>query len=73
MEDIPANVVALAGIIVLGILGFFMLQLGIDTVLLETVIILISGLSGYKIKETIDKKTIEELKAATSVLRPDKN
>lgn len=64
VSDIPPNCVSVAGVIVLGILAYFIMQKGIDTVLLETIIIVISGLCGYKLKESIDKKTIESLRQA---------
>lgn len=66
VSDIPPNCVAVAGVIVLGILAYFLIDRGIDTFLIETILVLIGGLCGYKLKESIDKKTIEELTKAIS-------
>jgi len=73
MNDIPDNIVAIVAIAVLGLIGAVALIRDFNHGILQTIIIMIAGLAGYKIKGIVDEKTIQELQALIKSDKPLEN
>lgn len=69
MEDIPKNAVAVIGMVVLGIIAVFICAKGFNHLMLESIIIIIAGLSGYQIKGTLDEEKIKRYEAEIAHLQ----
>lgn len=66
MEDIPENVLVLAAIICLAVIAAVICYKDIDHLLLEMIIALIAGLTGYKVKDAQVKSAVKKLEASTN-------
>lgn len=73
VDDIPSNIVAVVGMIILGLIAVTLCIYDIDRLMLESIIILVAGLSGYKLKDTIDKRKVKDLLELIENSKGDKN
>ena len=70
MNDVPSNIVAIVGIVVLGLIAGVALWKDINHGLLQLCIMAIAGLAGYKIKGMVDEQALKELEKVRALKPP---